>query len=227
MKKFTMFACLALALVFALSSFADDLPEYTKGNSTLHGGSATFAKAGGDTINLMAALDDATNEPGEPTYRGDFEDGVMWGSLDITQPTSSHYSVSDYGFAAGTNLAAWCGDINIASCDDSLDPVGGYGNAWHDQIDFTAAVLDNGISATVNVDATLYNDSEPGYDFTFLSYQYNNEVLADIASWDGAQTVAVSGSVVYLPNQYLGGTDNTEPPAELSMKPRAVSGSAR
>jgi len=39
MKKFTMFACLTLIMVFALSSFAGDLPRVTKGNSMLYGGS--------------------------------------------------------------------------------------------------------------------------------------------------------------------------------------------
>ena len=117
MKKFTMFACLALALVFALSSFAGEIPRMTRGNSTLHGGSVSFQKAGLDTINLMAAADDPTNTvndgcemPGfsnvEPYYRADFEmgddmgrvetDGSGWTSYDITQPTVTHWQISDY-----------------------------------------------------------------------------------------------------------------------------------
>ena len=69
MKKFTMFAALALAMVFALSSFAGELPQITKGNSTIHGGSATFAKAAGDTIAVMGP------EGSGAAYFGDFTSG--------------------------------------------------------------------------------------------------------------------------------------------------------
>ena len=114
MKKFTMFACLALALVFALSSFAGELPRMTKGNSMIHGGSVDFNKAGGDTINLMAATNDPTNGPGEPFFDGDFEDAGGnpswngWTSYDITEPTVTHWNISDYNQPVAGNLAAWC-----------------------------------------------------------------------------------------------------------------------
>jgi hypothetical protein len=55
MKKFTMFAFLASALVFSLSSFADELPRMSEGNTIIHGSNPIFNKAGGNTINLMAA----------------------------------------------------------------------------------------------------------------------------------------------------------------------------
>ena len=41
MKKFTMFACLALALVFAVSAVADDMPRYTKDGSVFTGAGMT------------------------------------------------------------------------------------------------------------------------------------------------------------------------------------------
>ena len=55
MKKYTLAACLALVMVFALGSFASDLPRMAQGNSIIHGGGAGFNKAALDTINLMAA----------------------------------------------------------------------------------------------------------------------------------------------------------------------------
>ena len=104
MKKFTMFACLALVMVFALNSFAGDLPRVTRGNSMFYGGSPNFAKAAGDTITLMASSDDVQNNanPGpcsdpEPYYDGDFEEGWNgWTHYDVTQPTETHWNVSTY-----------------------------------------------------------------------------------------------------------------------------------
>jgi len=210
MKKFTMFACLALALVFALSSFAGELPRMTKGNSMIHGGSVNFAKAGGDTINLMAGTFDPTNTAGEPYYDGDFEDNAGnpdwngWTSYDITEPTTTHWNVSDYNQPVPGNLAAWCGDIAIVACNVS-DPAGGYGNSWHDLIEFTQIVPNPGQSSTVTVTATLIHDSEPGYDYSYLSYKYQGQPFGDMASWDGAGTVSVNSSVGYLPPEYVGG----------------------
>ena len=218
MKKFTMFACLALALVFALSSFAGELPKMTVGSSTGHGGSVNFAKAGLDTINLMAPLSDPTNNSNpldmgnEPYYLGDFEnaDGTPnwhgWTHYDITQPLETHWNVSDYNQPIAGNLAAWCGDINIAACNET-DPAGGYGNSWHDLIEFRQTVPNTDVSSTVTITATLQHDSEPGYDYSYLSYKYNNQPFGDIQSWDGLGTVAVNNSVGYLPPEYMGGSD--------------------
>ena len=185
MKKFTMFACLAMALVFALSSFAGELPRMTVGNSVIHGGSVNFNKAGTDTINLMAGTYDPTNNVEvcdgglEPYYDGDFEDSSGnaawngWSSYDITEPTVTHWNLSDYNQPVPGNQAAWCGDIALPSCDGGVtDPDGGYGNSWHDIIEFRQAVPNTGTSSTVTVTATLLHDSEPGYDYSYLSYKF-------------------------------------------------------
>ncbi len=218
MKNLTLFACLALALVFALSSFAGELPQKSMGNAVIHGGGVNFNKAGLDTINLMAATNDPTNNADprdgglEPYYDGDFEDDLGnadwngWIHYDITQPSVSHWNVSTYNQPNPANYAAWCGDINIVSCGFP-DVDGGYGNSWHDLIEFRQTVSNTGISSTVTVTATLIHDSEPGYDYTYLSYRFQGQPLADIQSWDGAGTVAVMGSVMYLPQEYMDGTD--------------------
>ncbi len=218
MKNFTIVVCLLFAFVFALCSFAGELPQKTLGNPTIHGGSVNFNKAALDTINLMAATNDPTNNSDprdgglEPYYDGDFEDADGnpawngWTHYDVTQPTVSHWNVSNYNQPDPANFAAWCGDIDIVSCG-APDVDGGYGNSWHDLIEFRRTVPYPGSSSTVTVTATLIHDSEPGYDFTFLSYRYRGQPFADIQSWDGAGTVAVNGSTSYLPREYMDGTD--------------------
>ena len=170
MKKFTMFACLALAMVFALSAVAEDIPRYSLSNATLTGGDAFQAKAsGGDTINLIAATNDPTNDLDEPLFDGDFEEGWNgWTTNDVTGPLESHWNLSDY--MSPGNQAAWAGNINIASCGPG-DPAGGYANSWVDYLEFRKAVADTGVSTTVDVVATMYVDSEPGYDFATFEWR--------------------------------------------------------
>jgi len=220
MKKFTMFACLALALVFAVGSIAGELPRMTKGNSTLHGGSVNFDKADLDTINLMAASNDPTNnfDPRdggmEPYFDGDFEDANGnpawngWTHWDITEPTETHFRVSDYQQAVPGNLAAWCGDPAIAACDTN-DVDGGYGNSWHDLIEFrTGAGLNTAVSTTVNVTGIVQHDTEPGYDYTYVSYRFEGQPFGNMVSWDGTGLkTGLLGSVVYTTPEYMGGTD--------------------
>ncbi len=214
--KYPSALCLLVIIFLAQFHFstsgADELPRFSIGGEVVHGRGVGFAKAGGDTINLMAARYDPTNEPGEPTYFGDFEDAEGnadwngWTHYDITQPTETHWNVSTYNQPVPTNHAAWCGDINIASCNEN-DPEGGYGNSWHDLIEFRQTVPNTDQSAQVTVTATLIHDSEPGYDYTYLSYRFQSQIFGDIESWDGQGTVAVSGSVTYLPPELLDGTD--------------------
>jgi len=218
MKKLTAFAWFALALVFALFSFAGELPQMTQGNPMIYGGSVNFNKAGLDTINLMAASNDPTNNSDprdgglEPYYDGDFEDANGdpawngWTHYDVTQPTVSHWNVSNYNQPDPANFAAWCGDIDIPACNED-DSEGGYGNNWHDLIEFRQTVPNTGTSSTVTVTATLIYDSEGGYDYIYLSYRYHGQLFGDIQSWDGAGSEAVEGSVTYLPHEYMDGTD--------------------
>ena len=205
-----------LLLACTLVSFAHaaDLPRYSLGGEVVQGGNPGFAKAGGDTINLMAASDDPTNEPGEPAYDGDFEDPVGnpdwngWTHRDLTQAMESTWIVSNYNQPDPLNHAAWCGYIGFPSCDgDVKDPAGGYGNNWHSVLEFRQTVPHTSAGTTVSVTATLIHDTEPGYDYCYLSYWYDDQSYGNIQSWDGAGTVAVSGAVSYLPHEYVDGTD--------------------
>ncbi len=204
---------LTVLLVFLLVSFvqAAELPRYSLGENVVHGRNPVPGKAGGDTINLMAAGDDPTNSPDEPAYRGDFENNIFqpdwqgWTSVDLTAPYALHWQVSEYQQTGG-NHAAWCGDIDLPACGPG-DPEGGYGNYWNDVIEFRRTVPDPGLNTTVTVTASLHHDSEPGYDYTYLSYQYENESFTNLQSWDGTGIVSVLESVTYQPQNYLDGTD--------------------
>jgi len=192
MKTRSLSIPVILFLLVSLISIAqaDELPRYTDGGDMIHGGSPDLAKAGGDTINLMASHGDPTN-------------GTHY---DITQPDGTNWNVSNYNQPDPANHAAWCGDINIPSCGGT-DPEGGYGASWHDLLEFRQVVPNPGQSSTVTVTATLIHDSEPGYDYTYLSYRYDGEPIADMQSWDAAGTAAVLNSVTYLPQEYMGGSD--------------------
>ncbi len=205
MKKFTMFACLALALVFALSSFAGQSPIPSKGPGTIHGVGVNFAKAGGDTINLMAPSDDPTNTAGEPLYDGDFEEGWNgWTSSDLTAPTGTHWQVSDYNQTGG-NLAAWCGDNQYPACAGGGDVDGGYGHNYNDLIKFRTEIPTPSVSTTVTITATVQYDSELGWDESYLTAKINNADANNLYIWSGTGTEAVNTSVTYLPGDYISG----------------------
>ena len=203
MKRFTMFACLALALVFALSSFAGEMPRYVKGNGTevLIGGGQSFAKASRDTQFLIGP-----NGSGAEGI-GTFEDGSgnanwnSWTHYDITQPTQIRWYASTYMAVTGT-YSAWCGE-DIPSCVAG-DPDGGYGNSYNELLEWRGAVADNSLSCTVTVTANLQHDTEPGYDYTWLSYEKFDQPIINVVSWDGAGLVAVNESFTYSPGDYMG-----------------------
>ena len=211
-----IFACpiLILILVVSFATFvqADEILRFTIGSGVIHGGSPDHAKAGGDTINLMAARNDPTNGPGEPIYIGDFEDvngnpaWNGWTHWDITQETETHWVVSNYNQPDPLNHAAWCGDINIAACDTN-DLQGGYGNSWHDVLEFRRTVPHPGSSTTLNISAAMIYDTEPAYDYIYLSYRYHAQPYANLQIWDGSGSVTVNGSVTYISPEYIDGTD--------------------
>ena len=219
MKTLNIFACvLAICLLVTVSVQAEDQPRFTRGGDMTHGGSPGFAKAGADTINLMAASDDPTNNADprdgglEPYFDGDFSDAAGlpdwngWTHYDITRKNSIHWNVSNYNQPDPSNHAAWCGDINFAACDTS-DAPGGYGNYWREILEFRQAVPNPGSSSVVFLTATMIMDTEPAYDYIYLSYRMKDQFYTDLQVWDGGGTVAVSDSLIYLPGDYVDGTD--------------------
>ncbi len=204
MKRFTMFACLALALVFALSSYAGELPRYVKanGNEVLTGGGQSFAKASRDTVVLIGP-----NGSGAAVI-GTFEDAGGnaawngWSHYDITQKTVPNWHASTYYAVTGV-YSAWCGE-NVPSCGGG-DPVGGYVNGYNELLEWRGAVANNSLSCNVTVTANLQHDTEPGYDFSYLSYEKFDQPASPMSvSYDGNGVEAVNESFSLRPRRLHG-----------------------
>ena len=219
MKRFTMFACLALVLVFAMTSVAGDMPRYTNGSSTLVGGVIQNAKASRDTFMMIGPVTNIAGAiPGTfARVNGQFQDvnGLPswndWTHYDITQPTLTHFQLSDYQASnlpgGAGNIAAWCGDITIPACNAS-DVEGGYGSSWNDLIEWRAAVANPAIGVTVHFTAYANIDSEPGYDGTEVVY-YDADGRFSAAYFDGTilnQFIDVTFSL--SPADYQGAGSN-------------------
>ncbi|MBK8165905.1 MAG: T9SS type A sorting domain-containing protein [bacterium] len=210
MKRLTTFACLAVALTFAVGAFA---AERNISSQPAMWFGETAAKASGDTVDLMGP-------GGLYPFRGDFETATArpggqgfltdgWTTVDATAP-ANNWHVDTVGLVAPlAGQFAWCGDIAFVSCGAG-DPVGGYGNSWFDILEFRKTV---GAAATVRVQADLVYDSEPGYDYVLLQRRTAaNPAFEPITggqgqSWDGVGTVAVDYTFTYTPAELHEGTD--------------------
>jgi hypothetical protein len=203
MKRFTMFACLALALVFAIGAYAgQELPRYARGGGSqvLTSEVPNAGKALGDTICLIG--------PGaeSPVALGDFEAGWNgWFTVDNTQLTVEKWQASTYFAVAGT-YSAWCGE-DIPSCGPG-DPDGGYGNGYNEMLEWRGAVANNTLSCTVTVVATLQYDTEPGYDYSYLSYEKFDQGFTDVIIQDGAGVLNINETFSYTPADYMGAGAN-------------------
>lgn len=203
-----LFACCLAFVLFASSGFAaapavrsDLIP--VQGGAVIHGGLVGGAKAAGDTILLMGPAGS-----GAP-YVGNFEDTGGnpawhgWTSVDETAPGPSHWHASTDGAVSG-GWSAWCGDPTLASCG-SGDPVGGYGNHWDETLEWRGVVAAPALGCSVDVSALVSYDTEPGYDFCYLSVEKRDQGLVDLWTGDGlAGPVAVAETAVYAPGDYLG-----------------------
>jgi hypothetical protein len=197
MKRSTMFLCIALVMLLAWNVAASDRPHLMRsGSGMIYGGSSDVGKASRDTFILIGPWGSGAQVNGQ--FQG--QDGLPswngWTHYDITQPTESHWQISDY-FAENLgaspqagNLAAWCGDLSFEPCTEE-DPAGGYGNNWNDIIDFYAEVGNPAIGVTVTFTAYANIDSEPGFDGTSVKY----------SSMDGFQSVVYYDG--YSPNTFI------------------------
>ncbi len=191
-----------ICLCNASGVLAAERPLLSRDGLIIHGGDGV-GQAVGDTINLMGAAG------GGAPYTGDFDSGWNgWTSNDLTQPTSTHWRVSDFNQAGAGNLAAWCGDLDLTGCTGGGDVAGGYGNNWHDLLVYRATVANPALAAEVTVTSVLQYDTEPGYDFLRLSTSdTNGRAFTDLQVWDGSGTESISHVVTFQPSELLGGTD--------------------
>ena len=214
MKRSTMFLCVALLFVAAGSALAVDMPtRYKSVPSKLTDGSTDLSKASRDTVVVIGPWGSGAQVNGQFQSTAGLLDWNGWTHWDITEPTESHWNISDYQAdnlglnpQAG-NLAAWCGDITIEACSDE-DPVGGYGNDYNDQIEFRATVADPTSGVTVNFSGYANIDSEPGYDGTDIKYN-TADGMQSLIYFDGLSLGTVINEEFTLsPADYTG--DNND-----------------
>jgi hypothetical protein len=167
------------------------------------------AKTAVDTFTLLGP-------GGAWPWRGDFEDAAAlpagngalaggWTSQDRTA-LANHWHVDTYA-NPGSGNGAWCGAAYPA-CDGS-DTEGGYGNGWHDVLEFRQTVAG---PATVRVQATLRFDTEPGYDYVKL--QRRTAAAPDLEPvssgqglvWDDRGTATVDYTFSYSATELLDGS---------------------
>lgn len=215
MKKFTMFACVALVLGMAMSSVAGEIPNITSDiNAWQSGSNAYGAKAAGDTIQLMG--------PGG-LYQGDFENAVVgvdrlpsgWTSVDLTtgSAANSHWKIfapAGFDTLGITGNGLWCGEY-FPACGANF---AGYGDDWNELVEWRYTVLDPASSSTVTVSGNILYMVEPDYDYAYLSYQvtgllgYQNALTFNGPLDFGPGTAEpFSGVITYLPGDYINGNE--------------------
>jgi hypothetical protein len=201
MKRFTTFACFAMVLVFALSSFANELPKYHNALE-ITADATDFSKAARDTHYLL----------GGPThnadYNGTFQNGsgsADWNGftgIDYTLKTEVRFHVSTFEAINGVN-SVWCGQ------DFGGGDVG-YGNSWNELLGFWAVIGNPAVSTTVDITSTVNHNTEDGFDYSMLTYYKDGGAHDDLWNTDGStlgefgwSPITVAGTVTYLPGEYV------------------------
>ena len=205
-----MFACLTMALVFALGSFAgNDMPRYVDGyNSVIHGGNLDMSKAAArDTVHLIGPWGSRSVVNGQFEDSSGAADWNGWTHVDLTLKTEATWHADTYNVVSG-NYSAWCGDIGFVACTET-DVEGGYGSGWNEYLTWYGTAGNSNQSSTVDISATVNHNTEPGYDFSNLGYWKADAGIEYLWSADGVGVaVAVSGSVTYQSSEYVGDGSN-------------------
>jgi FlgD Ig-like domain len=212
MKRFTMFACMMVAMVFALVSFAGKTPTYVDGhNSVIFGGSSDMTKAGRDTVVVIGPWSELPAGPNgqfqDPESMGGGANWNGWTSVDYTVDTEKIWHVDTYNVVNGT-YSAWCGEIRFEVCGEG-DVVGGYGQNYHELLVFRGSVADNTAPCSVAVTATVNHNTEAGWDYVHLGYFKAELAIERVWSADGIGVgIAVSQVMAYAGGEYVG--DNND-----------------
>ncbi|HOX25481.1 MAG TPA: FlgD immunoglobulin-like domain containing protein [Candidatus Krumholzibacteria bacterium] len=156
-----------------------------------HGGVAGGARAEVDTLDLLggpARLDGRFEDAGgQPSWHG-------WAHEDLWEQPS-YWQVSPFLAPHGQN-AMWCGTVFPDG-----DP--GYGNDWRQNLVFSHAVADPSVPVSVRWTATLRNDTEPRYDYTYLQVNRGGS-WESLRSYDGECTILVDETVVLAAGELVG-----------------------
>jgi hypothetical protein len=212
MQRFTMFAWLTVAMVFALDSFAGKTPTYVDGhNSVIVGGSSDMTKAGRDTVVVIGPWSELPAGPNgqfeNPQSMGGGANWNGWTSVDYTLETEKIWHVDTYNVVNGT-YSAWCGEIRFDVCGEG-DVVGGYGQNYHELLVFRGTVADPNAACNVGVTATVNHNTEAGWDYVHLGYFKAELAIERVWSADGIGVgIAVSQVMAYAGGEYVG--DNND-----------------
>jgi hypothetical protein len=205
MKRFVLFATLALALV-AVTALADTGPQRALGSGGVYTGQTVgMAKASGDTIYLVGdpSNPDHTSDSGVvPGVRGTFQaaNGSPswngWTTRDYTASSEDYWNVSEFRAINGT-YSYWCGR-NYPNGEI------GYGNDWNYIVQFAHEVANPANPSTVNWQAQIQQDSEPDYDYTFMEWNRNG-VWQVLFQFDGDRLYTFNETWTINPGQYAEG----------------------
>jgi hypothetical protein len=184
MKRFTLFACLALVAVFAVNALAADVISRPQMESpAVKAPKVDFAKAGRDTVYMLGApgsWDGRFETPaGDPSWWG-------WYRVDVTAPTTQHWYASTYNaenLGGAGNNAAWCG-ADYPPCNED-DPAGGYGNSWDDRLNLWVEAPDPGQPTNITVNYIGNFDVEPDFDYVDLVYETDGGLYELVYSYTG------------------------------------------
>ncbi len=207
MNRTTLVSFLLVIVCLAGHALADGPRLHmTDGDQgTQHGRAIASGKALGDTIYLIGNPynpDQVSDGGVGPQFNGTFEDQFGnpgwfgWISRDNTYDPSAYWHVSDFNVVSG-NWSMWCGAY--------FDGDPGYGNGWNQSLVFSHQVADAAVPSLVELAATIQNDTEPAYDYTYVEYNLGGIWMPwNPEGFDGIQTVFFSEAVTYQPGDYVG-----------------------
>ncbi len=188
--RMSLLAILAAMLIACLASASEDPVRFARHDPFVRGLPAE-SRAARDTVYLLGGpdrWDGRFEDPdGQPNWHG-------WTSEDWTVNSDEFWHVSPFQAVSG-QYSMWCGT------DFDGDP--GYGNSWDQRLVFTHRIDDPGVATGVRLQFTLQNDSEPGYDYTYVEWNAGGTWIL-LSQTDGVRTVTVDEVVIYEPGQYVG-----------------------
>ncbi len=202
------FARLCLVVCLPIVAFArpapDPEPPSLAGVRYMGGPADPAAKAVVDTIVVLGPYGSGATAIGTFETPSGAPDWNGWTSIDETADNYLAWHADTF-HAVNGSWSAWCGDPDLPSCGQPWDEVGGYGNNWNEILEWRGAVDDPAQPCTVTVAAVANLDTEPGYDYAFITCEKSSGVFVDLWSGFGAaDSVAIGGETVYQPDEYIG-----------------------
>ncbi|MDX2472871.1 MAG: FlgD immunoglobulin-like domain containing protein [Candidatus Krumholzibacteria bacterium] len=209
-RLITCWGLLSLFLLQAAAAFGAAEPRQLMDaaraqEAVLHGGSSQgikSAKALGDTLVLVGPWGSGA------VWNGQFEDAAgepswgAWTAEDQTERQVNHWQINAADPGLPGALSAWCGDASLLPCD-AADPTGGYGNNWHEVIEYRLAIGNADSSTVVQVEGDLQYSLEAGYDWLGLAVWRDGEYVPTVVrTWDDIGSTVANESVTYLPGEY-------------------------